>query len=145
MTRRVILSTLASMPLPVYATPADLAAYGLPAAATASLPPATVAAALDDVSRLADGYLKSRYTMPLVSWGSELTSAVCKIAAYNLFCVRGFNPGSGADVNLRMRHDDAMTWLKAVSRQEVHPEVVDSVAPATKQYQPKVLSKERRT
>ena len=143
MTRRVILSTLASMP--AYATPADLYIYGIPAAALQSLPPAMILEQLEGASRLADEYLKSRYTMPLVSWSSSLTAAVCKIAAYGLIGVRGFNPGAGADVNLRMRHDDAMSWLKAVSRQEVHPEVVDSVAPATKQYQPKVLSKERRT
>lgn len=129
----------------VYATPSDLAAYGLPKAALSGVPESTILAELQSASDLATEALRSRYTMPLVSWPSSLTSAVCKIAAYGLMGVRGYNPGAGADVNIRMRHDDAMAWLKGVCRQEIHPEVVDSVAPATKQYRPKVVGRERRT
>ena len=108
-----------------YAQVQDLTTYGLPATALQSpnLPVQVQNAALSDASDIADSYLRGRYSLPLIAWGSELTQAVCRIAAYNLLSVRGYNPGASADVNIRDRYVDAIDWLNKVQRQAVHPNV----------------------
>lgn len=111
------------MPYPSVATVSDLPLYGANANALAPVPVLTQEAELLAATFEVFGYLASRYDNldTLVGWSTDLTSAVCKVAVYNLFCIRGFNPGSGSDVNLRMRYDDAIAWARGVSRHEIHP------------------------
>lgn len=97
-----------------YANLDDLDALGMPAAALATRTPSQRAAALAAASEKADGKLAVAFDLPLVSWGLDLTEAVCKIAAYDLLSVRGFNP-DGADQNIRDRYDDAWKWLREVA------------------------------
>jgi phage gp36-like protein len=98
----------------VYATAADLEKYAAGSSAFASMPSDTVNAALSAASALADEYLAQRFTLPLTAWSDKLRSAVCALAAHELFGVRGYNPELGPDEVIRQRHDDALRWLREV-------------------------------
>lgn len=98
-----------------YATMTDLARLGLPSAALSGVATETQEDALDAASSLADGYLTSRYALPLSAWGADLTACVAKLAAYDLMTTRGYAPEAGRDDQLRLRHEDAMRWLRDVA------------------------------
>lgn len=98
----------------VYANLDDLDAYGMQAAALASFPASKRAAALASASEKADSKLGVAFDLPLTAWGTDLRECVCKIAAYDLLSVRGFNP-DGADQNIRDRNADAWKWLREVA------------------------------
>ncbi len=111
-----------------YATPADLALYGLPAAALVGIDPTTQQQpALDAASAEADTYLRNKFTLPLIApYPKDLVKYVCKIAAWELLAVRGFNPESGSDVAVRTGYKDAVNWLEKVSRGDITPAITDS-------------------
>lgn len=109
-----------------YATINDLLLYGLPQTALGQLTNAQQLAALDNASAVVDSYLRGRYVLPITNWGIEIIEATVKIAAYNLLQVRGYNPASGADINIRNRYDDAIMFLNKVQRQAAHPNITDS-------------------
>ncbi len=104
-----------------YATPTDLERLGLNATALASLGAPVVAAQLEATSRMADGYLGNAFPLPLTAWSDELRAAVCKIAVFELLSTRGYDPARGADEIVRLRHDDAMRWLREVHAGKVRP------------------------
>lgn len=107
------------------ATLTDLATLpGVPVVALASVSDGDKQAALDAASAYALGKIGNRFRRPLVSWETDLTHAVCKIAVYDLLVARGYNPGAGADPNIRLRQQDADAWLTAVARQEITPLIV---------------------
>lgn len=120
-----------------YATPADLASMALPAGALSGISATDQQAALDARSAFVDGYLKTRYTLPLLTWDESITRAVCDMAAWDLLKRRGFNPENPADSAIRMGFDDAMRWLREVANQEAHPTVTES-SPVT--FAPVVIS-----
>ncbi|UZX16554.1 DUF1320 domain-containing protein [Thermus sp. PS18] len=109
-----------------YASRTDLHALGLPEAVLASIPEAEQEAALEAASALADSYLRTRYDLPLASWGRGLTRAVALIAAYDLMSRRGYDPTRPGQENLRMRYEDAIRWLEGVAAGRVDPGVVDA-------------------
>lgn len=116
-----------------YATLTDLTLYGIAATAlgdptTGPVPTAVRQAALDAASKVVDSFYRGRYPLPLLAWDIETTQATCKIAAWELLNIRGYNPASGADVNIRDRYQDAMGWLNRVQRQAAHPNVTPSAA-----------------
>ena len=98
-----------------YAEIADRDRLGITGAALAGIASATVEAALDAASAMADGYLRDRYTLPLTAWSDDLRAAVCALADWSLLATRGFDPARGADDVLRLRYEDAMRWLRDVS------------------------------
>lgn len=108
-----------------YATPGDLTKF-CRAQAFASFDDAQQQAALDAASALADGYLRSRFTLPVVTQSQDLVRAVCNIAAYDLITQRGYNPDAGADDNWRLRYEDALAWLDKVAKGTVSPALADS-------------------
>lgn len=99
----------------VYATLDDFALHGLPENATRNIAPSIIAKALASATVKADGKLAQRIDLPLESWDIDLTEAVAKIAGYDVLSYLGFNPESGADMNVRTRHNDAMKWLDEVA------------------------------
>lgn len=101
-----------------YATRTDLEQLGLVAGALSGIADADVNAALLAASSMADGYLASRYgsSLPLATWPESLTQHVCAIAAFRLMSAIGFNPEDGAHVVIRMGYDDAIRWLRDVSK-----------------------------
>lgn len=113
-----------------YASPSDLARFGVGAAATSGISSADIVAALDAASALAGGYLAKQYSLPLQGWGDDLRRAVCMIAAYDVIGAnRGFNPEQGGDVTLRMRYEDAIRWLERVAAGDIEPiGVIDNTA-----------------
>lgn len=103
-----------------YATRTDLTTHGLSNAALGSISTATQDAALDAASRVADSYLRARYTTPVTGYGVDLTRAVCSIAAWDLLSVRGYDPQRGGDEAVRLRAEDAQRWLRDVAAGKAH-------------------------
>ncbi|WP_394845181.1 DUF1320 domain-containing protein [Pendulispora brunnea] len=97
-----------------YATRADLAQYGLTAQALAVFTDEQQERALRGASATADGYLRSRYSLPLADWDDDLRRNVCLLAAYDLMASHGVYP-DGIDETLRLRAESAVGWLKSVS------------------------------
>lgn len=123
-----------------YATRSDLEGIGINPVAFQGLSDATVNANLLAASEEADMYLRARYALPLESWGSDLKKLVCKVAAYSLMGVRGYNPGAGADGTIRQNYEDAVRVFEGVARQAVHLDVVVAFREGSKQQIPQVLS-----
>jgi len=99
-----------------YATTTDLARFGLPSAALSGIATATQEAALDAASVFADSYLRSRYgTLPLTSYGVDLTQCVCALAAETLLTTRGFDATRANGDSVTLRADNARAWLRDVS------------------------------
>ncbi len=98
-----------------YATTTDLARFGLPAAALSGISTAAQEAAIDAASALADSYLRSRYTVPLTSYGVDLTQQVCALAAKTLLTTRGFDATRANGDAIMQGAEDARTWLRDVS------------------------------
>lgn len=113
--------------MPAYATRAELASLGLPASALSSVVAADQDAHLLAASERADGYLRTRYTLPLVEpIPSDLKDAVVGIACYTLMMRRGYNPESGADAAIRVRYEDAIAWLQRVGDGRISPSIIDT-------------------
>lgn len=109
-----------------YANLDDFDQHGVPSAALRSRTTTQKCEALAAASTKAEGKLQLRFDLPLVSWGRDLTEAVCKLAAYEEMSVRGFNP-DGSDSHIRDRHNDAWKWLSEVADSRVDPvDIVDS-------------------
>lgn len=102
-----------------YATTTDLVRLGIGAAALTGVSSTIQDAALEAASDTADGYMRGRYTLPLVSWGDDLRRAVCAIAAWDLLTTRGYDPARGSDDAVRLRYQDAIAWLDRVSQGRV--------------------------
>lgn len=118
-----------------YASSAQFAVFGLPAAALQGF-----TGSVDDHlimgSALFDSYARGRYKVPLtLPAPQEVVVAVCVLAAYSIVNVRGYDPNNGADANLRTRYDDLMGrafgqkgWLQQLSEGKVN---LDIAADAT--------------
>lgn len=68
--------------------------------------------ALDDASAEIDGYLQSRYTLPLATVPAALARVCADIARYRLY-------DDHASEQIRDRYRDAIRWLEGVSRGNV--------------------------
>lgn len=123
-----------------YASLENLYTYGAPQKAFGQLTDDQKNNELEAASRYVDSFLRGRYLLPLVSWGVEITEATCKIAAYNLMNVRGYNPASGADMNLETRYNAAVAWLTLVQKQQAHPNVTLTPDKTPDINQPQVIS-----
>jgi phage gp36-like protein len=116
---------------PSYATPDDLAIFGVPNAVIDSLTVAEKARYLAAASDRADGLIQNHHTLPLVAWGDDLREAVCSIAVWSIMSRRvGLNPEQGADLAIRKNYEDAMGLLKMVAEGDVElAGVIDSTPP----------------
>lgn len=126
-----------------YASAADLVTYGLPATALGILTLAQQNGALEQASRKLDALFAGRFGqpgVPFLAWDTTVTEACAKVAAFDLLCLRGFNPASAADVNIKDRHDEAMKWAEKVMKQQAHPNVTPAIAPLPTYAQPTVIS-----
>jgi phage gp36-like protein len=125
-----------------YATTTDLAQVGVNADALAGIDNASLTAALASASAVADGYLTSRYVLPLIApYPADLVQHVCGLAAYFAIKARGFDPN--ANPTIRFGYEDAMSWLRDISRNLVHPQVTESARPAGS-VEPIIISRPRR-
>lgn len=110
-----------------YATLADLASCGLPASALASISDSDKQVALDDHSAEADTYIGDKYQLPLIApYDRTLVRMVCFRAAWDLLCLRGFNPSDPTDSVVGQRADHALKWLERVSNGQARLNVTQS-------------------
>ena len=109
-----------------YATLTDLVNVGLPANALGSLTTTQQQEAIDNATDKMNTYFAGRWPLPLLTWDHSVTAKCGEIAAYKLMCIRGFNPASGADVNFRLRYQDAIKWCEGVRNKAIHPTVTFS-------------------
>lgn len=126
-----------------YITPSDIATYGVNGAALTGIPFAEQTQVCLAVSAEADASFRARYLLPLVSWGTDVRANLARIAAYELLVIRGFNPELGADTNLAMRAESARSWLRAIARQEQHPDVVASPPQVPAYDEPRIITQPR--
>ncbi len=104
----------------------DLAALGLAVSAfPASITDAVKTAHLLAASGLVLSYVKKRHALPLASWGQDLIRATVALATFSLMALRGFDPANAADQLVLKGHDDAIVWLRDVSRGDA--ELVDCI------------------
>ena len=115
-----------------YATANDFATFGLrDAALPSSVSPTDKENAIAAASEKAGSYMRGRFRFPLVTWGMDLTQAVCQIAAFELVAAQvGFNPESGQNMVLLTRHDAAIRWLEQVSAGRATPAGIVDSAPS---------------
>lgn len=112
-----------------YATETDFSLLGLPNEALYNVDTFVIDAALAAASRTVDSYLAKRYPVPLATWGDDITRIVVDLAQYDILARRGFRPGSGADEIVVKRREDAIEWLKLVSKKVVEPTNITEAAP----------------
>lgn len=114
-----------------YATLEDLYETGLPPAALGSVAYTTQQKALLRASRVADSYMRDRYTLPLVApFDQALVDAVVKLASYSLMVRRGYDPSVPGDVAIRMTYDDAIAFLKGVANGQLQLAVNQTSPPS---------------
>jgi phage gp36-like protein len=115
----------------IYCTPEDMLRFGLPADSISALVVCdeeridACLAATDE----AEGYLATRYTMPLQSWGDALRLHSSKLAIVALLDGKGWQ-ASGPDDVIMAAYNRAIAWLKGVARGDINPPgVIDSSVP----------------
>ena len=97
----------------MYATRANFeSAFGAAETADLDVPAGRVLAAIDQAGAEADGYLATRYTVPVASVGANLTRITLDIARFRLWDNR-------SPEEVRTRYEDAVKWLRDVSAGKV--------------------------
>ena len=91
-----------------------------------NIPDENIALALVNASETADSYLSSKYTLPLKSWGSDLSQKVSHIAEYDLATSLGLNAESNDYLILKDLRDNAIRWLTDTAKGLIKPNIVDS-------------------
>lgn len=81
---------------------------------------------LKAASSVIDSYIVSQFKLPLTSWDMSLTLAACNIAAYLLACQFGFNPAAPGDQLVKLRYDQAISWLVEIREKKIFPQWEDS-------------------
>lgn len=98
---------------------------------TGAIVTAVLDAALADADSMIDGYLATRYTLPLASPPTVLARIACDLARYYLY-------DDKAPPQVAERYQAAVAFLKSVSRGEVTlgvPAVTDGAATGTAEMQ----------
>ena len=99
----------AAPPTP-YATAAHFATLGCPpdvAALAETLAPGCVQGNLDASNARIDGAVAQGATLPLSSWGPDLTELSCALAQFNVLLVKGYDPTNDADRAALLRYQMA--------------------------------------
>lgn len=125
-----------------YAQISDLAVAGINAAALSGFTTPQQNEALENASRLLDGYFRNKFRLPFVQVGADVVRATCIIAAYDLMFGRGFNPSAGGDPNIEKRYlgiigepPHRLGWADMVALGKITPDVTDS-SPAAAEGRP---------
>ncbi|GAC1536349.1 MAG: hypothetical protein NVS3B10_00190 [Polyangiales bacterium] len=118
----------------------DIALYGVPATALATLTSAQQGACLQAASDYVYAELATRYPTPWSFWDSQVVSAVVRIAQAELLAVRGYAPTAGMDKLIGDRSAEAKKWIGDVKRQASHPNIIAAPSAATGYQQPQVNS-----
>jgi phage gp36-like protein len=116
-------------PVTAYASQTDLT-DGINPGALSGVTSAQMDKAIDDASREIDSYLRAQYTLPLLTVGPDVRRKTVDIAIYYLMVGRGYNPEAGGDPGIKQRYDNAILWLRLVSKGEANPDITDSTQAA---------------
>lgn len=101
-----------------YITDEELAQHSaIPADALATMDADVLSAHRESGTSKINGYLAGRYgdRLPLTNPPADIKQANADISGYTLMSKYGYLP-EGSDSDFRHRHDDAIAWLKDVSR-----------------------------
>lgn len=90
-------------------------------ASTGTLDNDKITAAIDDATSEMNSYFAQRYTVPLVSTPSIVTSACCDIARYRLY-------SASAPEEVEKRYRSRIEWLKSISKGMATLGVAESTA-----------------
>lgn len=118
-----------------YCVRADLAQY-LPAPVLALASTSVQDQACIDATVEADSYIRGRFSLPLLDWGSDVRRYTAWIACYLIAQQVGFAPQAGSDRLIVERYYQAVGWpdrpgtgwFPGVQRQAIHPNVVPTIA-----------------
>lgn len=124
---------------PPLASSADLNLYGMLGSSMGKLTAGQIGACLQAASDEVYSALSGRFAPPYVNWDTATIIAVCKIAAWELLNLRGYNPAASADTNIKNRADQARAWILGVQKKSIHPRITPASAQPTYD-QPKVVS-----
>lgn len=83
---------------------------------------------LSSASRLVENYLQDTYQLPYTSWGDDLRRVVCRLAAWYFIQRRGLHQGQ--DIK-NFEPKEEMAWLKAVSKGDIQPAIIEKNASKT--------------
>lgn len=109
-----------------YCTTAQLPQYGIRAEALRTIDSSDLQAAIVAASKTIDGYLRSRYKLPLVAWGEDIRLICARLAVYQLVVVRGFNAARAGDEQIEKQFDVSMATLKDIPPGRYSPDVTDA-------------------
>ena len=109
-----------------YCTIPQLAQYGIRAEALRSISPSDLQAAIVAASGTIDGYLRSRYKLPLVAWGEDISLICARLAVYQLVVVRGFNAARAGDDQIEKQQELSMQTLRDIPKNAYSPDVTDA-------------------
>lgn len=113
-----------------YCTVAELTRFGIRAEALRSIDSSDLQAAILAASRTIDGYLRSRYKLPLVAWGEDIRLICARLAVYQLVVVRGFNAARAGDDQIEKQYDVSLATLRDIPPAKYSPDVTDASSEA---------------
>lgn len=128
--RRPLRLTPGEVPEGQYITGAHILEFSLPELTVADFQPGTLEAAARAACSYANGYLKKRYKLGLLSWGEDLVQTLADMATWHAMGRRGWNPEGNANTDpVTMKLKMALQWLVDVRDYKIDPDVTES-APA---------------
>lgn len=109
-----------------YITQDELESLALPQGAQGGLDASAIGTIIARASKEADGYLRVRYTLPLLAWDDDLKGWVADIAAF--LCLKRIGANVEADDYkvFKTERDLAIANLKLVAQRLLHPNIQDS-------------------
>ena len=116
---------------PPLATSSDLTLYGMMGTGFGKLTASQISACLQAASDEVYSALSGRFAPPYEDWDTATVIAVCKIAAWELLNLRGYNPAAGPDKNIADRATQAREWINGVKNKAIHPRIVAAAAQTT--------------
>ena len=81
---------------------------------------------IDGAADTIDGYLRSRFTLPLTKFDKAITRCCAILAVYDAMMARGLNAASAGDDQLQIRYDTSIGWLRDIANNHATPDVIDS-------------------
>lgn len=105
-------------------TTTDFDKWALPA--VAGVDSTVKTAACSSGSAIAESYLRSRYSLPLASWGDDVREQACALAARAALTTTGFNPEEPSAAAVIQRARDAERWFRGVAAGEITPDVAET-------------------
>lgn len=109
------------------ATLAQLKQLGLDSYALSQMTDADLTAALNAAKARVDAALSMQYTLPILDpYPFDLIECECVLASWTALMVRGYNPATGIDTNIKERYEEWRSYLDKVSKGELQPVITDS-------------------